>query len=77
MINPATVMKLLNERKTFLENNPELYPFMKKWLGNDMKKGTVIEIRVTPPEGGTAESVKIEVTEDNMEFMQTMRQLFD
>lgn len=58
MINPVTVMKLLNERKAFLEDNPELYPFIKKWFGNKLERGTVIEIKVVQPEGSDDENTQ-------------------
>lgn len=76
MINPVTVMKMVNERKDFLEHNPELYPFAKKWFGNGLKKGTVIEVKIAPPGGEPPESVKIEVTEAEMGFLAAVQELF-
>lgn len=75
MINPMTVMKLLNERKEFLEHNPDLYPFTKKWFGSRMKKGTMIEIKILSP-SGEEETVKIEVGDSETSFFAAVRQLF-
>lgn len=76
MINPVTVMKILNQRKEFLEHNPELYPFIQKWFGNGLQKGTVMEIKITPPDGEGADSVKIEVTDAEMGLLEAVKELF-
>ena len=75
MMNPVAVMKLLNERKEFLENNPDLYPFLKKWFGSDIEKGTILEMRIISPSGECADSVKIEVTDSESGFFEAVNQL--
>lgn len=76
MINPMTVMKLLNERREFLDSNPHLYPFVKKWFAEDLEKGTVIEIRMIPPDKSQAETVRIEVNDSESGFFDALKQLF-
>ena len=34
MINPITVMKMLNERHQFIQNHPDFYPFLKENSGD-------------------------------------------
>ena len=53
MINPVTVMKVLSERKAFLENHPELFKFLKESFGGEVKRGTKINVEVTETNGET------------------------
>ena len=75
MINPAAVMKLLNERGKFQQNHPEVSPFVRKWFGKGVEPGTVIEIRIVSPDGETPESVKIEIADSEMGFFAALKQL--
>lgn len=75
MINPVTVMKVYNERKEFLESNPHLYPFMKKWFAGEMKQGTVIEVTVRPPDQ-EPETMQIEINQSEEGFFTAVRHLF-
>ena len=43
------VITLFNERKTFFNNHPDTYQFMRDILGEELPEGTVIEISVTRP----------------------------
>lgn len=50
MINPVTVMKVVNERKAFLDNHPEFFRFLLEQFGSEgVSEGTVIEMKVTRP----------------------------
>ncbi|MBC5690391.1 hypothetical protein H8S37_15870 [Mediterraneibacter sp. NSJ-55] len=75
MINPVTVMKVLSERKVFLENHPDLYPFIKKWFGNDLQKGTVLEIAVKEPGEESGEKIKIEIKESEQVFFHAVKDM--
>ena len=75
MMNPAAVMKLLNKKKELLEKNPYVYPFIKKWFGSEIEKGTVLEMRIIAPSGECADSVKIEVTDSEAGFFEAVNQL--
>lgn len=50
MINPVTVMKVVNERKALYENHPEFFFFLLDQFGKKgVGEGTVIEVKVTRP----------------------------
>ena len=52
---------LFNERKTFFNNHPESYRFMKKIFGKKLAVGTEIKVIVRTPEGKVSSTtVKIE-----------------
>ena len=41
MINPITVMKMLNERHQFIQNHPDFYPFLKENFGEGIRAGDI------------------------------------
>lgn len=49
MINPVTVMKVLGERKTFINNHPEFLWFLLENFGETTPEGSVIELKVQKP----------------------------
>lgn len=76
MINLAAVMKVLNERKTFLDNHPEIYAFIKKEFGDTgICEGTVLEIAVKRPGEESAEKVEIEVQKSERKFFEAVKDM--
>ena len=48
MINPVTVMKVVNERKALYENHPEFFFFLLDQFGKEgVSVGIVVEVRVS------------------------------
>lgn len=75
MINPITVMKMLNERHQFIQNHPEFYPFLKENFGNGIEPGTVIEVSVTRPGEGMERKVTMEVQESERAFFKAAQEI--
>lgn len=75
MINPITVMKMLNERHQFIQNHPEFYPFLKENFGNGIEPGTVIEVSVTRPGEDMERKVTMEVQESERAFFKAAQEI--
>ena len=74
MINLAAVMKVLNERKTFLDNHPEIYAFIKKEFGDrGLCEGDLLEIAIKRPGEENARKVEIEVQKSEQPFFDAVR----
>ena len=75
MINPITVMKMLNERHQFIQNHPEFYPFLKENFGNGIEPGTVIEVSVKRPGEDEERKVMVEVQESERAFFKAAQEI--
>lgn len=75
MINPITVMKMLNERHQFIQNHPEFYPFLKENFGNGIEPGTVIEVSVKHPGEDVERKIKMEVQESERAFFKAAQEI--
>lgn len=75
MINPITVMKMLNERHQFIQNHPEFYPFLKENFGNGIEPGTVIEVSVKRPGEDVERKIKMEVQESERAFFKAAQEI--
>ncbi len=75
MINPITVMKMLNERHQFIQNHPEFYPFLKENFGNGIEPGTVIEVSVKHPGEDGERKVIMEVQESERAFFKAAQEI--
>ena len=74
MINPLTMMKVINERHEFVKNHREVFPFLKENLGGDLEVGTVMEISIKSPSG--KESIeKIKIEESDLPLLKAMAEL--
>ena len=49
MMNPASLMKIMNARNKFVENHPKFAAFLNAVFSAGITEGTVIEITVTKP----------------------------
>ncbi len=71
-INPMQMMKLAGRLKIFQEQHSRVLPFMRA-IGGAVVPGTVIEMKVTTPDG--RESVcNIKVTPEDVESVQMLRE---
>ena len=59
---------LFNERRTFFDNHPDSYRFMRKTLEQKLAEGTEIEIIIRTPEGETT-STKMVVLQEDKKFL--------
>lgn len=74
MINPVTVMRMLGERKAFLDNHPEFFAFILKSFGEEMEPGTVIELQITKP-GEKTISSRVNVMDTDMRLLDGVREV--
>ena len=49
MVNPASIMKIMNLKNKFAANHPKFVSFINYCLNGGIQEGTVIEITVTKP----------------------------
>ena len=62
---------LFNERKTFFNNHPESYQFLRKTFGRKLAEGTEIEVIVRTPKGEMT-STTIEIQKADKKFMDNL-----
>ena len=74
MINPASVMKLMNLKNRFAETHPKFVAFCSNVLGNGVTEGTIVELTVTKP-GEKPVTTNIRVRESDMELLQELKNL--
>lgn len=72
-MNPMQMLQLKNMMERFQNNHPRVLPFLHD-AGSRVQAGTVIEMKVTTPDGHTLCS-NIRVTEDDMELVRQVRSM--
>ena len=76
MINPLTLMKIINERHAFVKNHLDVFPFLKNNFGNNIEEGTIMKIQVTTPDG--EESIlELEIQESDLPVFKNMADLLN
>ena len=76
MVNPVTVMKMLNERKKFMSNHPHFFDFFVNAFGNGVGKDTEIELSIKRP-GEESTSSKITIKESDLKLFQELQELIN
>ena len=67
MINPALVLKILEERKIFIENHPDFIAFILENFKNDNEEGTELELRIKRTNGEEkVSSLQIKKTDEKI-----------
>ena len=72
MMNPATIMKIMNAKNKFTANHPKFVAFLNAVFSREMEEGTVIEITLTRPGEEPMTTNKIQHSE-----LELMRELQD
>ena len=62
---------LFNERKTFFNNHPESYRFIRKTFEQKLLEGTEIEVVVRSPKGESTSTI-IEIQKEDKKFMDSL-----
>ena len=70
-MNPMLLMQLQQRFNIFSQEHPKVLPFFKAIGSNAMQEGTIIDIKVTTPDGKTLES-NIKVTANDIETAHMM-----
>lgn len=76
MVNPVTVMKMLNERKKFMSNHPHFFDFFVNAFGKGVGKDTEIELSIKRP-GEESTSYKITIKESDLKLFQELQELIN
>ncbi len=70
--NPAAIFQLLNMWKRFTNNHPKFPLFLKAVSQKGIKEGSVIEIRVTTPDGENFES-NLKLSAEDMSMIEELK----
>lgn len=74
MINPASLMKIMNAKNKFTENHPKFVAFLNAAFANGIEEGTVIEMTVTKPDGAPI-TTNIKVQQSDLELLAQLKEL--
>lgn len=74
MMNPASIMKMMNAKNVFTSNHPKFAAFLKAVFKGGIEEGTIIEITVQKP-GQAAVTSNIKVQQTDLELLQELREL--
>ena len=72
-MDPRRMMKLKASLAQFNNNHPKLLPFLQSLEKDGLAAGSVIEMRVTTPEGRT-KTANIKVKESDLELLRSLKQ---
>ena len=71
-MNPIAMMQAAGRIKIFQEQHPKALAFIKSVSEGDIREGSVIEVKVTTPEGKESVS-NIKVTKEDMETFKILK----
>ncbi len=74
MVNPASVMKLMNAKNKFSDNHPRFVAFLNMIFSRGITEGTIIEITVTRP-GEEPITSNMKVQQSDLELMEELKTL--
>ena len=70
-INPMKLLQAKQKLNAFKERHPKFYAFMKQMNKDALQPGTVMEIKVTSPDGKEL-SANLRLTPEDIEIIQTV-----
>ena len=76
MINPMTVMKMLNERKSFISNHPHFFNYFISTFGNGINEDTEIELSIKRP-GEEKTSSRIKIKKSDLKLFKELQELIN
>ncbi len=74
MINPMMMMQMKEKLDRFREEHPKVVPFLQSVKSDAMTVGSVIELKVTTPDGREKVS-NIKVKESDVDIINTLMSL--
>lgn len=74
MINPSSMMKLMNAKNKFTGNHPKFVAFLNAVFSRGVTEGTIIEITVKRP-GEEALTTNMKVLPSDLELLDEMKEL--
>lgn len=74
MMNPASIMKIMNAKNKFTENHPKFSAFLGAVFSRGIVEGTVIEITVTRP-GEEPITTNMKVRQSDLDLINELKDL--
>lgn len=74
MMNPATLMKIMNAKNKFTDNHPKFVAFLSAVFSREITEGTIIEISVTRP-GEETMTTNMKVMQSDLELLNEMKDI--
>ncbi|MBO5054950.1 MAG: hypothetical protein J6C64_01145 [Lachnospiraceae bacterium] len=74
MMNPASIMKIMNAKSIFTANHPKFAAFLNAVFKGGIEEGTIIEIKVQKP-GQEAVTSNIKVQQTDLELLKELWEL--
>ena len=71
-MNPIAMMQVAGRIKIFKEQHPKALAFIQSVSEGDLREGTIIEVKVTTPEGKESVS-NIKLTKDDIETFNLLK----
>ena len=73
-MNPAAIMKLLEGKRRFDDTHPKVSRFLGDLMRNGVKKGDVIDVVITRPDGSKV-STNMMVQDSDLELIESLKDL--
>ena len=74
MINPMSMMKMMQAKNKFTENHPKFVAFLSAAFSGGIEEGTIIEISVEKP-GQNRITSNIKVKQSDLELLAELKNL--
>lgn len=74
MMNPASMMKIMNAKNKFTENHPKFVAFLSTVFSREITEGTIIEITVTRP-GEEPLTTNMKVRQSDLDLMRELQDI--
>lgn len=72
-MNPMALMKIMNAKTKFNASHPEFGAFLKAAFAGGIQEGTIIEMKVTKPDG-TEMTTNLKIKQSDLELLQELRE---
>ena len=74
MMNPNSIMKIMNAKNKFTQNHPKFSAFLGAASSGGIPAGTIVEITVTKP-GEEPITTNMRVQQSDLDLMREMQEL--
>ena len=75
-MNPMALLSMKSALDKFQNNHPKFIQFLNVMMQTGLQEGTVLECKVITPEGKEIQA-NIKITEDDLEFLEKLKELKD
>lgn len=73
-MNPTALFRLKGAWQSFTQNHPKFPLFLQAVQNTPMQAGTVIDLKITTPEGKTMQT-NVRLTESDLELIASLRDM--